>query len=103
MPSFRFSCTICQLHHHLTHAFKRDVGGGPASDCSGLSVATAKLAEPGFLGPARTAVGPRRMPRIALPCPADGDSTRANQREALAGALPLERRDQLAARLTDQD
>jgi hypothetical protein len=43
------------------------------------------------------------MPRIALPCPADGDSTRANQREALAGALPLEHRDQLAALLTDQD
>src|SRR5689334_9156292 len=56
---------------------------------------------PGFW-PARTAVGPRRMPRIAPPLPADGDPTRANQREARAGVLPLERRDQLAARLTDQ-
>src|SRR3954462_2364108 len=52
--------------------------------------------------PAQLAVGPRRMPRIALPCPADGDRTRANQREALAGALPLEHRDQLAALPTDQ-
>ena len=42
------------------------------------------------------------MPRTALPSPADGDRTRANQREALAGVLPLERRDQLAARRTDQ-
>src|SRR3954463_10285742 len=53
-------------------------------------------------GAARTAVGPRRMPRTALPSPADGDRTRANQREALVGVLPLERRDQLAALLTDQ-
>src|SRR3954466_11463441 len=42
------------------------------------------------------------MPQTTLPSPADGDRTRANQREALAGALPLEHRDQLAARLTDQ-
>src|SRR4051812_34462953 len=53
-------------------------------------------------GPARTAVGPRRMPRTALPSPANGDRTRANQREAIAGVLSLERRDQLAALLTDQ-
>ena len=42
------------------------------------------------------------MPQTTLPSPADGDRTRANQREALAGVLPLERRDQLAALLTDQ-
>src|SRR3954453_20963182 len=42
------------------------------------------------------------MPQTTLPSPADGDRTRANQREALAGVLSLERRDQLAALLTDQ-
>ena len=41
-------------------------------------------------------------PRPPSPSPADGDRTRANQREALASVLPLERRDQLAALLTDQ-
>jgi hypothetical protein len=43
------------------------------------------------------------MPRTALPSPAAGERTRANQLDALAGVLPLERRDQLAALLTDQD
>ena len=43
------------------------------------------------------------MPRTALPSSADGELTRANQLDALAGVLPLERRDQLAALLTDQD
>jgi integrase len=43
------------------------------------------------------------MPQTALPSSADGERTRANQLDALAGVLPLERRDQLAALLTDQD
>ena len=43
------------------------------------------------------------MPRTALPSPAEGELTRANQLDALAGVLPPERRDQLAALLTDQD
>src|SRR5215207_9847251 len=43
------------------------------------------------------------MPRTALPSPPDGELTRANQLDALAGVLPPERRDQLAALLTDQD
>jgi hypothetical protein len=43
------------------------------------------------------------MPRTALASPAVGERMRANQCEALAGVLPLERRDQLAALLTDQD
>ena len=43
------------------------------------------------------------MPRTARTSPADGELTRANQLDALAGVLPLERRDQLAALLTDQD
>jgi hypothetical protein len=38
-----------------------------------------------------------------LPCSSDGDLARANQLDALAGVLPLERRGQLAALLTDQD
>ena len=42
-------------------------------------------------------------PRTALPSSADGELTRANQLDALAGVLPLERRDQLASPLTDQD
>src|SRR3954466_16017545 len=42
------------------------------------------------------------MPPTDLPSPAVRDRTRANQREALAAGLPLERRDQLAALLTDQ-
>ena len=36
-----------------------------------------------------------------LPCSSDGDLARANQLDALAGVLPLERRGQLAALLTD--
>jgi hypothetical protein len=64
---------------------------------------TAKPAEPGFLGPARTADRARLRPRTALPSPADGERTRVNQLDALAGVLPLERRDQLMALLTDQD
>ena len=43
------------------------------------------------------------MPRTALPSPTDGERTRANQLYALAGVLPLERRDQLASLLPDQD
>ena len=43
------------------------------------------------------------MPRTALPSPADGELTRANQLDALASVLPWERRDQLASLLTDQD
>ena len=42
-------------------------------------------------------------PTTTLPCSSDGDLARANQLDALAGVLPLERRDQLAALLTDQD
>src|SRR4051794_21609129 len=40
-----------------------------------------------------------QMSRTALPSLADGELTRANQRDTLAGVVPLERRDQLATLL----
>src|SRR3954452_15090900 len=51
----------------------------------------------GAFGAIRPADRPALMSRSALPSPADGNRTRANQLDALAGVLSLEHRDQLAA------
>ena len=69
---------------------------GLGIDNSCLSMARAKLADPGLFGLSSWLIGLVGCPEAPSP-PLPTANARANQLDALAGVLSLERRDQLAA------